>query len=177
MKFETLYKAYKRLVKKKYTTRADLARNCDFSKVTAGAVAKELISLGVAFEKQLGGGGKLSAREVNYTLVRASINFIEIVNFDKALSIVHREQSVRNYSFSLIENIAMLEDGKRDPSEPCDHLFLLGVPENETLIFSELLGEGVVIIPEDTTDPAEFMREYMLKSKIAQKALEISEIM
>ncbi len=171
MRSETLCRAYKRLTKKKYTTRADLARNCDFSLVSAGKAAKELISLGIVFEKKLGGVGKLSAFDIHYNLITADMNSIAMLTLDKALKITKTDTVIRNYSFPLIEDVSMFLRERYTPCELFPCLFLYKLPENEIAIFSDLLPENYAIIPDDTNDIFAFMREYMLKSKIEQKAL------
>ena len=171
MKFETLCKAYKRLTKKKYTSRADLARNCDFSLMSASTAAKELISLGVAFEKQLSGVLKLSAFDIHYNVVSADMNTIVMLTLDKSLKVTKTDLAARNYSFPLIEDISMFLRDRYTSCALFPCLFLYKLPENEIKIFSDLLPDNFAIIPEDTTDIFSFMREYMLKSKIDQKAL------
>ena len=177
MKFDTLYKAYKKLTKKKYTTRADLARNCDFSVMTAGTAAKELLSLGIVFEKQLSGVGKLSAYDICYSVITADMNSIILTTFDKALKPICTHRAVRNYSFPLIEDISMFLNNKYSPCELFPCLFLYKLPENEIRIFSDLLPQNYAIIPDNTENIFEFMRIYMLKLKIEQKALAKEEEM
>ena len=171
MKDKTLEKAYIKLTKKKYTTRADLARKCDFSLMSASIAARELISLGLIFEKKIGNVRKLSAYDINYCLVEADINTLTLITFDKALKTISTETAIRNYSFPLVEDISLFLNGRYspDPLFPC--LFLIGVDENEANIFSDLLPKEFHIIPSNCNDPSRYMRENMFNSKIAQKAL------
>ncbi|MBE6600844.1 MAG: hypothetical protein E7640_06595 [Ruminococcaceae bacterium] len=171
MKLETLESAYRRLVKKKYTTRADLARNCDFSLMTATNVARELIDLGLVFERKLTGGTKkLSAYDMEYTFVKADLNEITMTVFDKSMKTVHTDFARRNFSFPLVEDISIFLQGRYEQSDIFPCLFVGGVPEVELEIFSDLL-PVFAPIPDGEKDIKRFMREYMLKSKTEQKAL------
>ena len=171
MKFETLSRAYKRLTKKKYTTRADLARNCDFSLVTAGAVARELIGLGIVFEKKIGRTGKLSAHDINYSIVTADMNRLYLITADKSLKKINTDTAIRNYSFPLIEDISIFLRGRYFADERFPCLFLHNVPENEIEIFSDLLPKYHAVIPAECENALTYARDYMLASKIKQKAL------
>ncbi len=176
MKLKTLEAAYRRLTKKKYTTRADLARNCDFSLMTATRVARELSSLGLIYEKKLIHGVlKLSAFDITYTVVEADMNSLTLKSFDKTQRIISSERTRRNYSFPLVEDIAIFLRGRYTRDTIFPFIFLIGVPELEARIFADLLPADYIIVPESERDPRRFMREYMLKSKIAEKALANAE--
>ena len=171
MKTETLIKAYIKLTKKKYTTRADLARKCDFSTMSASLAARELILLGLVFEKKIGNARKLSANDINYCLLEADENTLTLLTFDKALKVIKSETAIRNYSFPTVEDISLFLLGRYspDPLFPC--LFLSGIDENEAYIFSDLLPENYHIVPQGCNDTSKYMRDRMFDIKIVQKAL------
>ena len=64
MKAENLLSAYRALTKRKYTTRARLADECDFSLMSATNAARILISLGLVREWKPSGEGKLFANDI-----------------------------------------------------------------------------------------------------------------
>ena len=171
MNAKTLKKAYLKLTKKKYTSRADLARKCDFSLMSSSLAARELISFGLVFEKKIGKLRKLSANDINYYLLEADADTLTLRVFDKALKETNAETAIRNYSFPAVEDASLFLRGKYtpDPLFPC--LFLSGFDENEIHIFSDLMPKSYHIVPQECSDVPKYMLEQMFSLKIEQKAI------
>ena len=171
MKAENLLSAYRALTKRKYTTRARLADECDFSLMSATNAARILISLGLVREWKPSGEGKLFANDITYNFVLADLNFIYIYRYDKRGILTSSSSRARNHSFPAAEDICGFINENAEICELFPFVFVAGISESEMKMFSALLGTEYHVVPNDTEDIASYMVEFMFRAKIENKSI------
>ena len=170
MRIETLVAAYSAILKRKYTTRARLAKLCSFTVMTAGNAARELKRLGLVSERIFPSAGKLSPLPLCFSMVTAGRYRISLTKINGSVKPVSLRWKIRNYSFHTMDNIALLLNECYEPDGIFPVLFCRGIPELELKIFGDMLPPHIVI-PDDVTNVKEFMIYCLIKQKIEEKAL------